>query len=348
MTDKEGKSNIFGGNSYAAGSGGSLITGSALYDGSYTRNDFIQMATTFLETDYAKNNLTSEQKERYKSCFIDHAGEFFDIVTQQIPYGYSQPVDPRFIFCIGVHESGFGTSRICKDKLNFWGWGAVDGNAYESALTFSSIAEGIERVSGDLAHKWISDDGSSDWSQKQMIVENGYQPDTIQGIGSICASDGSWAKLVISHMERIFGYKSGGAVIDKAAECMKKIQDWGFVYSQAVSRELPVTQDRGGIDCSIYVSWVMYELGLQEKCYTSATYRSNPQGWQKITDKDNLQPGDILVYIGHVEIYAGPGKDGTNNTTIFKYTAGSTNSIQKSPVTWPYESNYQFALRPPI
>ena len=47
--------------------------------------------------------------------------------------------------------------------------------------------------------------------------------------------------------------------------------------------------------------------------------------WIKITNYDDLQPGDIVFMPGHVQIYA--GKDSSGNSLW--YNAGSDNAIQK-------------------
>ena len=52
---------------------------------------------------------------------------------------------------------------------------------------------------------------------------------------------------------------------------------------------------------------------------------SNPYGWEEIS-KENVQPGDILVYSGHVEIYA--GTDNYGNTLV--YNCGGNDSINAS------------------
>lgn len=48
-------------------------------------------------------------------------------------------------------------------------------------------------------------------------------------------------------------------------------------------------------------------------------------GWIKITNYDDLQPGDIVFMPGHVQIYA--GKDSSGNSLW--YNAGSNNAIQR-------------------
>jgi len=88
-------------------------------------------------------------RECYDRYFKANAENFFDIAT-------SYNIDPRFIFCIGIHESAYGTSRIANDKMNFFGWNAVDYDPYGQATTFADMSEGINDVCRGLANLYIS------------------------------------------------------------------------------------------------------------------------------------------------------------------------------------------------
>ena len=98
------------------------------------------------------------------------------------------------------------------------------------------------------------------------------------------------------------------------------------------------------MDCSAYVSWVLYEyLGASKFSNIYRSYDFNDQskwlpGWTKI-NINNIQPGDILVKNGHVGIYIG------NGHTL---EAGSTNSIRKEYTYNSVQSvinAYNFAIR---
>lgn len=57
--------------------------------------------------------------------------------------------------------------------------------------------------------------------------------------------------------------------------------------------------------------------------WTSAKFATNPLGWQEVSAND-AQPGDIVVYSGHVEIIA---KNDPSSTQFRVYNCGSNNSI---------------------
>ena len=178
--------------------------GSALYDGSFTKEEFIKMVEKYNVPHTARSDTGLFRDECYKKYFVDLAGDYFDIAT-------SHGLDPRFIICIGIHESDWGTSHIANTKGNFWGWGAYDSSPYESAVSFKAISAGIESVCSGLANSYVKEGGT--WYQ--FIKDGGYEPTTIEGIGYRYASDPGWAKNVETHMSNIFGWKkteaSGGS-----------------------------------------------------------------------------------------------------------------------------------------
>lgn len=55
-------------------------------------------------------------------------------------------INAAFLVAVAALESGWGTSDICKDKYNFYGLAAYNSDPYDSAMTFSSVWDGI--VSG--------------------------------------------------------------------------------------------------------------------------------------------------------------------------------------------------------
>lgn len=95
--------------------------------------------------------------------------------------------------------------------------------------------------------------------------------------------------------------------------------------------------------CATYVSWVLQEAGyLTEAEHTDGANSLRTilmrKGWQMVNNVSDLQPGDIICYNGHIEIYAGDGK---------VYNAGSGNAIRRSS---PYNKNVSemlFGLRAP-
>lgn len=57
--------------------------------------------------------------------------------------------------------------------------------------------------------------------------------------------------------------------------------------------------------------------------WTSSSFASNPLGWQTVSASE-AQPGDIVVYSGHVEIIA---ENDPNSANFRVYDCGGNNSI---------------------
>lgn len=173
-----------------------------------------------------------------------------------------------------------------------------------------------------------------------------------------------------------------------ASDCKKVLRDEKFSYSYGAWSGInfsngndsnnPASENRGRttIDCSGYVSWVLYKYGCQtgkekykELFYTpqatsnmksifdnNAEYFEHVGNLGEIKDDGNkdLKKGDILIRSGtHVEIYSfhGTVHNNSNPEEITSnrygcYSAGATNQI-RNPYLDPYgscngsEDNYE-------
>lgn len=135
-----------------------------------------------------------------------------------------------------------------------------------------------------------------------------------------------------------------------------------FVYSTALgARTIPADKSKlynGNycVDCSTYVSWVLYEYALingnipmqvyfntQRNSSTFANIGANGgNDYLKVVDSktnnrnvdlSNARQGDILVTPGHVEFFSSY-TNGTNNTVnIQVYNCGSNSSVKVSGLT---------------
>ena len=119
----------------------------------------------------------------------------------------------------------------------------------------------------------------------------------------------------------------GGTIVQNAIEVHRYVRENGYHYAQA---GISVPNENGStIDCSSFVTWVLVNAGVEGFTpgmgqWSSGTFRANPYGWEVISP-ENVQPGDILAYVGHVEIYAG-----TSGGRMLVYNCGSNASINAS------------------
>ena len=111
--------------------------------------------------------------------------------------------------------------------------------------------------------------------------------------------------------------------LDVAIRCHDYIRNNNFTYKQG--NIIPYPNGTNYIDCSSYVSWVLYEYGYKEfKGHQKSSLwfmenSSSKMGWY-ILKASNAKPGDLLVRAGHIEIFVGD-KIGTLG-------AGSDNQIK--------------------
>ena len=111
-----------------------------------------------------------------------------------IKAGQESGLDPRYILAHAALESGWGTSRIARDKNNYFGIGAFDSSPYSSAYSFSAgLAAGI--IEGA---KWISNNyynGSYQQRTLNQMRNNG-------GVHQY-ATDPEWHNKIASIMDRM-------------------------------------------------------------------------------------------------------------------------------------------------
>ena len=137
-------------------------------------------------------------------------------------------------------------------------------------------------------------------------------------------------------------------ILEKAATCKSYVATNGFTYGGTGS--IPITSTGGTVDCSGFVSWVLYEAGYKATFgghqWTSSTFADNPLGWEVVSSFDAIQPGDIIImndnkgnYAGHVQIYAGNG---------LYYNCGNLTDIRVNGATSSTRTkrDFNFALRP--
>jgi len=134
------------------------------------------------------------QPSGYSAAMFEHSfagtglvGIGESLVTAEAKYGINALVLAGII----AHESGWGTSRLAREKQNLAGLGAYDGQEYSAGIRFDSRASSIMFLAELLAVKYAPGGcyygGSHD----------------LQGIGARYASDPRWAEKVAGCMKII-------------------------------------------------------------------------------------------------------------------------------------------------
>ena len=112
-------------------------------------------------------------------------------------------INGMFLAAIGIHESGWGTSKIALEKGNLFGYKAYDSDPYNSASTFENYAEGINTVAEALATRYLYANGTQ--ISDEIIARGTYfNGSTIQAVNTRYASDQGWYEKVYGYMQYLY------------------------------------------------------------------------------------------------------------------------------------------------
>lgn len=108
-----------------------------------------------------------------------------------------------FVAALGIHESAWGTSRIAVDKNNLFGFTAYDSDPYNSATTFDSYENAINKVAETLSVKYLHPSGSS-ISDDLIATGIYYNGNTVSAVNVKYASDKNWGTKVFSYIQYLY------------------------------------------------------------------------------------------------------------------------------------------------
>lgn len=149
----------------------------------------------FTEEDFV-NIFTGISSDKNK-IFEENATVFYELEQK-----YN--VNGLFLAAIGIHESGWGTSKISQDKKNLFGYGAYDATPYESSFTFETYAEGIETLAKSMSKYYLNESGTKLWDG-EVATGVYYNGSNLKGINIRYASDELWHEKVYNTMSYLYG-----------------------------------------------------------------------------------------------------------------------------------------------
>ncbi len=123
--------------------------------------------------------------QRLKNTPLKGLGKSFKKAEQK------SGVNAYALAAIALHESGFGQSKIAKQKHNLFGFQAYDNSPYKSAKSFDSYEQGIFHVADYLKKNYLSVDGKY------------YNGTTLNAIGKNYATDPKWSQKVEAIMKAL-------------------------------------------------------------------------------------------------------------------------------------------------
>ena len=144
----------------------------------------------------------------YKTVLSNNLSDKNKIFEQnaEIFYNAEQKykVNGIFLAAVGIHESAWGTSKIASDKKNLFGFTAYDSDPYNSATTFDSYENAINKVAENLSTKYLHTAGTKICDD--LIATGAYfNGTTVKSVNVRYASDEAWADKVFTYMQYLYG-----------------------------------------------------------------------------------------------------------------------------------------------
>ena len=151
-----------------------------------------------------KSGLTlSDYKTMLSNISLDRNGIFEQ--NAEVFYNVEQKykINGIFLAAIGIHESGWGTSKLALEKYNLFGYMAFDRDPYNSATTFENYENSINTVAEALAKNYLYVNGTK---INDDITARGtyFNGTTIQSVNTRYASDQDWYEKVYGYMQYLY------------------------------------------------------------------------------------------------------------------------------------------------
>ncbi len=149
------------------------------------------------------SGLTLEQFKKVLSDSKD-VNKIFENNAQYFYYIEKQyNINGIFVASVGIHESGWGTSKICKEKNNLFGYGAYDSSPYNSAYNFSNYSECIDLIARVFVKYYLNPSGTSIYGGETASGKY-YNGATLKGVNTRYATDKNWANSVYTYMKYLY------------------------------------------------------------------------------------------------------------------------------------------------
>lgn len=151
----------------------------------YTPTVFTDLRTT---TNYTAEQLNAVYRQQRNDSMLVDAGAYFKEAEKQYQ------VNALYLIAHSALESAWGTSKIARDKNNFFGIAAYDHNPYDAATKYSGIRTGILDGAKFIANRYLSSNSA--------VHRGPFVGDKASGMNVNYASDPYWGRKIASIMDR--------------------------------------------------------------------------------------------------------------------------------------------------
>ena len=172
-------------------------------DVEYTKEELLKT----LSKNMALNKPSGLTLEQFEKIFENESKDKNGTFKENAKYFYyvekAYGINGVFVAALGIHESGWGTSKIAVNKKNLFGYGAYDMNAYASAYEYNGYAAGIDMIARVLMKNYLHPKGTVIYNGE---VANGkyYNGNTLSGVNKKYATDKNWANGVYTWMKYLY------------------------------------------------------------------------------------------------------------------------------------------------
>ena len=167
----------------------------------------IQKIKMTLSKDMPLNQSTDLTLEDYKKILSGNSSDKNNVIADNAEAFYNADknyhMNGVFLAAMAIHESGWGTSTISKDKKNLFGYGAYDSSPYESSFTFETYAEGIDLLAKVLVKYYINEQGTAIYDD-EVAKGSYYNGPTVEAVNIRYASDENWHNKIYKYMEYLY------------------------------------------------------------------------------------------------------------------------------------------------
>lgn len=145
--------------------------------------------------------------DQFRQIFENDSNDVNEVFKNNADYFYyieqQYNINGIFVAAVGIHESGWGTSTISKNKKNLFGYGAYDSDPSGSAYTFQSYSEGIDLVARVFVKYYLNPAGTPIYGG-ETATGTYFEGATLTAVNTRYATDKNWANAVYKWMTYLY------------------------------------------------------------------------------------------------------------------------------------------------
>ncbi len=235
-------------------------------------------------TSISADKMDSYLRSKIGSEYSAMSGKASAFISSQKEYG----VNALLVFCMGMHESNFGTHVYATNYYNFFGWSAFDDNP--SNATQYNSAEGAIRA--QMGYNLTAYLDSKDWRHMSSSLGNKGS-----GVNVYYASDPYWSVKISAYAYDLDKYANNynGSLSDYNDYVLGIVKEAGVeVKSKADASSSTLYKIHQGRSSSYISNYVVVVLG-EENGYVKIR-TTNPVSNGRIVSNADNSTAQLLSY----------------------------------------------------